>query len=105
MDFNQAWQRARKGQPSGLFASESVYGYPNTQRRKQYKRQLTPQQQAHKAITYHPQPNPQIWPELSGHSQHRTPGYSPILMQKQSEHARQVFRKAEYFLSRIVEKW
>lgn len=105
MDFNQAWTKARKGQQSGLFAAEYTYGYPKpTQRRKTSSSQLTPQQKSYQQRTYHPTPAP-VWSEYSGHSAHRTPGYSPIQMEQISAHARKIFSAAEYQLSRMKEKW
>ena len=102
MDFQSAWHKARKGQQSGLFASESAYNYPHTQRTPV--RRFTDQQKSYQRVTYHPQPNPQIWSEYSGVSSHRTPGVSMIVMEANSRKARMAFTQAEYTLSKLKEK-
>lgn len=104
MDFNTAWKRARAGQPSGLFATEHAYGYPNTTRQRRKSSTRTPQQKAYQRTSYHAIPAP-VWSEYSGHSVHRTPGISPILMEQQSKHAQNVFARADYVLSKLREKW
>jgi hypothetical protein len=103
MDFNTAWKLARAGQPSGLFATEHAYNYPNpTKRRKTSS--FTPPQKSYQRATYHATPAP-VWSEYSGYSQHRTPGISPILMEQQSKRAQSVFRNAERTLSKLRSTW
>jgi hypothetical protein len=105
MDFNTAWKRARSGQQSGLFASEYAYGYPNTQRHNTSKRTpLTPQQKSYQQATYHASSSP-VWPEFAGHSSHRTPGVSQIVMEANSRKAQAVFAQAEYTLSKFKSRW
>jgi len=102
MDFNTAWQKARKGQQSGLFATEYTYGYPKPTQLTR-KTPLTTKQVAYQHAAHHAPANP-VWPEFAGHSSHRTIGYSQIVMEAHSKHAQNVFRQAEYTLSKLKER-
>jgi hypothetical protein len=99
-DFKSEWAKVRRGDiyNSALFAS-SIYT-PQPKRRG-----LTAKQQLQRQITYHPTPNPTVWSEFSGHSQHRTQGYSTTIMAAKSRNAQAVFAQAEYTLSKLRERW
>jgi hypothetical protein len=108
--FKDAWNLAKQGETSGLFASDYAYGSHNQrakQKRQQQQRQntLTPQQKSYRQAVYHPQPNPTVWSEYGGHSQSRYTGYSPIVMEANSRRAQAVFAQAEYTLSKFKSRW
>jgi hypothetical protein len=102
-NFRDEWERIRRTgdiHHSPLFASSYVPSKRRTQ-----KTSLTHKQAAQLQATYYPTPNTSIWAEYSGHSAHRTTGYSPILMEAKSRQAQAVFQRADYVLSRLREKW
>lgn len=68
--------------------------------RRQPVRQLTDQQKSYRQATYHTSSSP-VWPEFAGHSSHRTPGVSQIVMEANSRKAQAVFAQADYQLSKF----
>ncbi len=101
MDFRTEWEKAKRGQQSALFASDYLYGVPQTRR----KHTPVRTQPSTSHVRTSPVPTAPVWPEYQGHSAHRTQGYSPILMEAKSRHAQAVFNRADYVLSKLRSTW
>jgi hypothetical protein len=103
-DFATEWQKVKCGEPSRLFASDMLYGVHQSPRHysksKPPLRKLTDQQKSYRHATYNTPSSP-VWPEFAGHSTHRTPGVSQIVMEANSRKAQAVFAQAEYTLSKF----
>jgi hypothetical protein len=101
VDFQTEWEKAKRGQPSALFAADMLYGV--RQPRRKHTSVRTQPNTPH--VRTRPVPTAPVWPEYQGHSAHRTQGYSPILMEQKSAHAQAVFAQADYVLSKLRSKW
>ena len=96
MDFKTEWEKAKRGLPSALFASDQLYGVPRTRRK------TTP---THTPRPYVQKAPAQVWSEYGGHSSQYRYQYSPALAKAQHDSAMAAFTRCEYTLSKLKERW